>query len=355
MKLFGTFGKQKAIGIDVGRRTLKGISLLPGKNGLALDDYFFEDLAAANEVFPENPNSPKALEAAVQVHQLGKGKVAAALPDYLSSGFEFQLPPMPDKELRSVLEHELTQRLEYPIADAVFDFYPVERSITPNATSKTIKVFCVKKGEVTKNTEILSRANLQLVQLDLSITAIAAMLEYNEYTAEGANFVIMDIGESHMTTALVVDTQVLFYTSAPLGVGSINEALKSEMNLSYLACEELKRQLNLVANPAELDGPMRRVDDIYIKILSSAQQNIDYFLAQSKEFPISHIFLTGGGTALPEIATIFEGHYKIKTLIPNPFRKIDLFQKEWPNQTMNFDQLAPFMAVAVGLALGRVA
>ncbi len=350
------FKSSTTLGIDLGSRNIKVVELQKKGEQVLLKRNFFLDLALSNQEYPNQRDLKDTLRALMEAQKLKNGKVITSLKDQAIQTYDLQLPDLSEKELKSTLQLDMEQKFEGSLDQITFDYYKMSRSDVASDRSGLYKIFWAKKSDLKEQCDLLSGISLSPSSVDINVLAIAAMLEFNEYTKPNHNSILIELGELHTTTALILDSQVHLMSVEAVGVGNINQTLMNEGQMSYLDSEKLKERMNLSANPEELSEVEQRVDNLFIGILNSIQKNIDYFMVHSKDFPLSNIFVVGGGCARhPELCQIFEDHYKIKTLIPNPFRKVELFSKDGSDGNVDFDQLAPFMATAVGLALAGVA
>ncbi|MEZ4873136.1 MAG: type IV pilus assembly protein PilM [Bdellovibrionales bacterium] len=371
VKLQKMFEPKATIGVDMGRRNIKTLSLKKQGDKVLLENLFMLDLAESNESFPEVANAPEKLKAAIEVHGLRDNKVSVSMNDDSIDSFLINIPEMPESEIYSVVENALEARIPYPVEDASYDFTILERSPQDKDNLMTVKVFFALKKNVDTLLDQVEQARLKPVSLDINSLAIATMLEFNGYTEKGHNFILVDLGESQTTTSLIMDHDVVFLRSVPFAYGSINQSLREYLDFNYAEAEKIKQRLNAMgaeeANVEEqihinsLEDAQETVDYVvaqhdaqkiadqnYIHILDSVQETIDYYLAQSNEAPITGIYLTGGG-ANQEVKEVFENHYGVEATIVNPFRRVELYNGG--QDTQNIDQYSPFMATAMGLAL----
>lgn len=346
--------KPPSTGIDIGRRTLKGVELTKKNDKVYLQKCFIQDLSELNPEFPDKQNIFENLKAVTNVFICQGNRYNIALHNDEADSLEIILPKMPEKELRIAILREIEKTLKVSSAEVEFDYFPLDIDHGKPDNQISLRVVYAMKKIIKQRLIPIIDAGIKVTSLDTEALAVAETLKFNGYTHSGGNFVFIDLGEQQTTTALVVGTQVLFTHTVPFAFGMINQTLKNRLNLNYSESEKLKEDLHLVSEEKiEVTQAQQIADRVYEHILNGFQEPMDYFQKQTGSTGIENIFLTGGGAAYPAIAEIIQQHYQTETMVINPFRRIELFQGD-QDSDINYDVIAPFMSVAVGLALRGV-
>jgi len=339
-----------ATGLDLGSRNVKCVRLTQKGKALLLDRMFLLDLAENNSDYPVNPHTTQRLAAAIQTHsfQRNERRVLAAGSNAHVQCLDLNLPKMPKKELQLVIANNLEEQSGRSLNQLSYDYQEITQQ-----DSHLVRVYYSDLRHVNATLDTLIAADLKPLKLNASFLALNEMLEFNEYTNPEKAYILVDIGESSTSTALILDHEILAAHSQPTALVAVSQTIMAQQDCQYAAAEALKFEyLRGQSNfPKELDTA---IDDAYKEICESIQRTIDYFREQDLGTPISEILLTGGGASFNTIALVLEAHNKLKTTVVNPFRNIQTLHLQdqfTPDQIL---ALAPLMGVAVGLALGGI-
>jgi type IV pilus assembly protein PilM len=344
--------KKELLGVDLGTRTIKGVKLRQEKDGrISLVAHFFQDLAAVSEKFPEKVNSEEALKAALEVQKLGALRTAAAIPDAEIQTFQLELPKMSEKELQKTIPIEVSESANLQPEEHVFDFMlsPVQPA---NPEVVAVKAYCVKKDRVLRCMKELKNAGLRPDVVESELMAVTAMLDFNGYLNPSEVSVVVDLGESHVSSGLIADGSLMLTRSHDVSIGRLNDAIRNHLGRPYDEAEEYKLAYDFSTEPGE--SPENRIlDEEFTAIFQTIKTALDFYRECPESYGrIDRIFLTGGGSQIKGIARIHELVFKIPTLVVNPFRNIDIFSKTDARDHDEIVRITPHMATAVGLALG---
>ncbi len=347
--------KKNTLGLDLGQRSIKGVLLHKRKKRVFLDNAFIFDYAESNPNFPNNADTALGLKALSEIHGLNKYDVIFNIGNYNINSFDLKLPAMPKKDLSAIIRNEVAKHINYAIEKCSFDY---TASLDESSKEKmyNIKVFTTKLSKVNANTALLYSANLKPYILDADIEAIARMLSFNGYLKEGHCHILVDMGETHTTVALLLGKQVISLTVIKQSMGLISHNLIKSLSINYGEAESFKKDLSSKDNnPFRTSSPIghQMAKEDFDEILSKIQENIDYLSEfHFKKWPVEAFFFTGGGSKGQGLCELFEEHYKIKCLVPNPFKNIELAEDS-DNKNFIFNNINS-MATSVGLALRGV-
>ena len=346
--------KKPLLGVDLGSRTVKGVQLKKEKGGrVSLTGHFFQDLAKVSEDFPSRVNRDESLRAALEVQRLGSCPAAGAILDSEVLTFTLELPKMNEKELAKVVPQEVAELAGVVLEEHSIDFV-IPQTQPENPEAMSVRAFCVKRETVVKQMKFLSEAALKPAAIETEMMAVSSMLEFNGYLDPKEVVMVIDLGESHITSALISDGVVALTRNHEASIGSVNQALKNQYNLGYEAAESAKVEYDFLS--AQEDNPVSRVmDEVFTGIFKSVKDAVEFYRECPESFGrIDRIFLIGGGSQIKGIDKIHQMIFKIPTTVVNPFRNIDIFTNLDQNEHDEVVRLAPFMAAAVGLALGSI-
>lgn len=341
-----SFGTTASVGLDLGQRTVKCVQLQKKGKKIVLDNLFMLDLAKSNEDYPNNLQLTQKLSAAVEVNGLLKSKISLAGNNRHVQMLDFTLPLMPPKELRLVIASNLEQTLKRPISEITFDYTSIAE-----ADGQIVRVYFSEVQDVIQTIEAVRSAKLNPVEMNASFLAAAEMLQFNEYTEANRAYILVDQGESSTRTSLLLGHEVIASNCYPEGLGMINSNLILSENISYADAELIKTQ-HLHGKSADDENLRSAIDDSYGLIVESIQNTVDFYLEQELGVKVKEIFLTGGGIVYESLGQLLNTHYKLPVTQVNPFRNIETMGADFDPAMVA--ATSPFMATAVGLALGRI-
>ena len=346
--------KKQILGVDLGTRTIKGVKLKKGKDGrVSLAGHFFQDLATTSEEFPVRNNREEAFRAAIEVQKLSSSYAATTIRDAEVMSFHLDLPKMSENEMTEAVSVEISEQAHISMADHTCDYLVTEAS-EDNPDVTQVKAYCVKKDVVLEQMKQLKDAGLKPTSIESEMMAITAMLEFNSYLTPKEVVMVLDLGEGHVTSGLIVDGNLALTRNHEVSFGSINRALQDQLRLSYDDAEKAKVGYDFLSVPEE-NAINRVMDDAFTQIFKSVKAAIDFYKDCSESGGrVDRIFLVGGGSQIKGMDKIHEIFFKIPTTLVNPFRNIDIFTGSDEDSQDDIVQLAPYMGTAVGLALNSI-
>jgi|GEM_PF-2976955 len=346
--------KKELLGVDLGTRTLKGVKLKQQKDGrVVLSGHFFQDLSSTSEDFPARVNREEALKAAVEIQKLKSSHVAAAIPDSEVLTFSLELPKMNERELEKVVPVEVGEVSNLPMEEHSCDFVlsPVQPE---NHEVVAVKAYCVKKQKVLDCMKQLKDAGLKPEVIESELMAVTAMLEFNGYLNPGEVVMVIDLGEGHVSSGLIADGALMLTKNHAFSMGRINASLRERFGIGYDEAQTLISGFDFSKEPAESEQA-QWLDEEFTSLFKTIKSAIDFYRDCSESCGrIDRILLAGGGSQIAGIARIHELVFKIPTLVVNPFRNIDVFSQTDERDHDEIARITPFMAMAVGLALGSL-
>ncbi len=343
--------KKDILGVDLGARTLKGVKLKQDKTGrVILSRHFFQDLALTSESFPERTNQDEAFRAAIEVQRLKSAYSASSVRDADVISLSLELPKMSDKELKKAVPLEIAEMSGISADDHSVD-YLVTKGPENNPEVIGIKAYCVKKDLVLSQIKQMKDAGLRPEAIESEMMAIRAMLDFNHYLDPKEVVMVIDLGEGHVTSALIADGMLAYTRDHGTGFGKINLALRDSLGLSYSDAESAKLAYDFLSAPEET--PLNRtMDEVFTGIFKSIKDSMDFYKeCVESRGRIDRILLVGGGSQIKGIDKIHQIFFRIPTTIVNPFRNIDVFSGLDESEHEEISKIGHHMATAVGLAL----
>lgn len=330
-------------GLDIGTRTVKGVVLKKRGDKMVLTNCFLLDLAKGRGFLPTGEDALTIAGAAVEANNWRNSWVGSLFEDKELITFELTIPKIPEEEIRAAVENELEQKLTFPIEDAVIDF-----SVSAvNEQSLLVRIFCVKKSFVEKKISLLKSYKLLPDLLLPEAMANLEMLKFNGYLDAPGFYINIDCGESHTTTSLIHNGDLVLSNALWTGSGLVNQKLVDACKVSYEEADSLKVNHNF--DEQKSTDVAQCIDDGFSEILIGVHKSIDYYKIRTKGSTIQNILLTGGGSSKTGLDSIIAENFKIPTIVANPLKNIEIFSAKV--SPVYIDEISSHLGAAIGLAL----
>lgn len=351
--MFELFRKNNPVlGVDIGTRTIKGVKLKKDRDGrVHLVSHFFQDLALTSDDFPNRTNVDEAFKAAIEIQRLNASQASTTVKDAEVLSFQFTLPEMTEKELEQAVPQEVAEQGHIPVEDYVCDYLA-----TKEESTQAIKAFCVKRELILKQMDMLKAAGLKPKTIETEMMAIMAMLEHNDYINQSEVMVVLDLGESYISSGLISEGKLVLTRSHHESFGLVNQTLSEQLQMSYEEAESVKLEYDFLSVPDQSSDPTIGVMDlVFTQIFKNIKEILEFYRECPESFgKIDRVLLVGGATQVKNIDQIHETFFGIPTTIVNPFRNIEILSEKNTQLNDEIVELAPYMSTAVGLSLAEV-
>jgi type IV pilus assembly protein PilM len=274
--------------------------------------------------------------------------VNTSLPEKRTFLKTFEIPNVPDNELKGAVSWGIEQNIPVAIDNIHFDWQIVSSSL--NNKKKKIKVLAVAapRNIADSYTRIIKKANLIPICLENESIPIARCL-IDQKQKTKSSLLITDIGKSRTSLIIYSDNNVQFTSSIEIGGYEMTEAVAKIMKLNIEDAEKAKIIYGLDKKKAR--GTIRKVlEPIINRLASRIKENIDYFNNYvSAESKINTILLTGSVSQTLGLTKFLQENLKLNVLLGDPWTNLTSLktkQPAWKNIFFSF-------STAIGLALKK--
>lgn len=358
---FNFFNKKKCVGLDIGSKNIKLVSLQPsGQNKFRLQHFEIlplpEELSSGDirtegkmlslvpilkDVFVRNKKLPKNIATSV----VGSTVVIRYL----------KLPIMTKEELESSINIEVEPFIPFPVNEVYLSFDIIGEIIDEGVRKNEVVVAAAKKDVVDTLISLLSQCGLTPVFIDVDSFALERTLNYNYETKDNV-FCLVNIGAS-VTTVSIIDNGIT-RVSRDLVFGmnqilaelqkfrqlQVSELLEYLKNDGLIVSDEEKEEY-LVQNKKTELSISKDLSVLLKELTTEIHKIIDfYYFQKGEQRLLSKIVLSGGGCVIRNLTSFFSNEFKVETEILDPFKNIK-------NSESVPEELRPLFSVAVGLAL----
>src|SRR5665647_475126 len=339
--------KKEVVGIDIGSSSVKVVQLKDNKGS-------FQLLNAG--IYPLSP------EAIVDNTLMDSTAIAVAIKNLVSSlGIKIKdvvcsisgnsviirkivLPAMPQEELEDQISWEAEQYIPFDINDVNMDFQILSPD-NKDPSKMNVLLVASKKEIINDYVSVFSEAGMQLSVVDIDSFAIQNAFEANHDFLPEDILALVNVGASVMNINVIKDGITLFTRDVQMG--------------GNLYTEEIQKQLGLSSKEAEVEKLLGHENDkeslrnVILKVNETLTQEIrrslDFYNSTATDERISGIYVSGGCSKVYGLMETIS----IKIGLPadriNAFAKLKFNDKDFDPEYLQ--EIAPFMTVAVGLAI----
>ena len=351
MKFFKDEGVK--MGLDIGKRFIKGLCLSKAEQGFSVDSYFIYERKETENAQKAAAELDNFLQEMVTQCDLAGAKVTASLSYDQFTSFELNVPQMPNSDLEQIIENKLTEQVSYPLSEASFAYLQVNQGQQEKGNAGLYKVYSSNKNGILDITKTLSNAKLEVVHLEPEPLSIAAALSCNELIDTESTHLVLDIGESQITGFLIHKEKVLNVNHLSQNMHGIQQTLMDKLDLSAEEAEMEKRNFSFDSGYAGNEIVQSLFDDFYCSVFDEIKRIAKLYSLQLQNQNIDSILLTGGGSGCGLIEEALESYCHLPCFKVNPFRNIDHSSPEINTEYFNANK--HLMTTALGLALRGVA
>ena len=344
-----------AIGLDIGSSAVRAARIKQGRRGSTLEQIGQVQLpagAVSDGEIIEPDVVVNALKQLWRTFRLRNRKVALGLASQQVVVRRLDLPYMTEAELRSSLPLQVDGLIPIPVDQAVLDFCLIgEREGEDGARQIRILLVAAQRATVDELLAVVRGANLEPVAIDLDAFAALRSLAPPELFDTPVAEMLVDVGST--VTDLIVHQNGAphFVRTVLFGGETITNGLMAELDIDHRTAEEVKSLGTNGAGEMVDDGGAAELVRAYVQRLTDEiRGSIDYCTAQRDIPPIERIVLTGGSSKLPQLAEQLADGLNLDITTGSPLSSFERTKISLADEQLR--EAEPFLAVAVGLALG---
>jgi type IV pilus assembly protein PilM len=343
-------GGKGSIGFDIGSSYIKTVKLKEVRGGYELELFDIHPLPAELIVDGSIIDSLRLVDSIKEmIRKTGiKTKDAVISISGHSSAIikRISLPEMSEEELSESIKFEAEQYVPFDIEDVNLDFQIIGPKEEPGQMD--VILVAVKKDIINEYIAVVKEAGLNPIIVDIDSFALENMYGVNYEIEPEKNVALLNIGASTINMSILKGGISVFTRDSSLGGNPHVEALRREFNISYESAERLKKGESV--EDISPDDAAAVIESASEEILSEIIRSFDYYRSTTVHEDIAEVILSGGCALLKNFPSIIAGRSGIETRVAEPFRNIKIPKKF---DRTYIEEMAPIMAVAVGLALRK--
>jgi len=150
----------------------------------------------------------------------------------------------------------------------------------------------------------------------------------------------VDLGFKCSSICILQEGELILSRVVGIGGDRLTQALSDSMNISYAEAEGIK-----VGMAGEVQSAL---DSVLTPLGRELRASIDFFEHQ-QDRPVAHAFISGGSARSEQVLQALQTELMVECKTWNPASFLQLALS--PDQTAEFEQVAPQLAVALGAGL----
>lgn len=349
--MFGLFKKKKdLVGIDIGSSSVKLVQLWQTRDGYQLLNAAIMPLPPEAIVDNSLMDTAAVVDAVKNlVASLGiKSKEAAcSISGNAVIIRKIILPAMTSEELEDQISWEAEQYIPFDIKDVHIDF----QILGPDAIDPSkVQVLLVasKKDIINDYVAVFNDAGLSLNVMDVDSFAVQNAFELNTEASDEVR-ALVNIGAGVMNINVIKAETSLFTRDVQMGGNQYTEEIQKQLGVSAQEAETMK-MLAAEQQGGPLADVIGRVND---SLAQEIKRSVDFYNSTaSGEERIVSISMCGGCSKMAGLKEAVAAKLGMDVEPLNPFERIKYGEKDFDPEYLQ--EIAPLMAVGVGLAIRRV-
>jgi type IV pilus assembly protein PilM len=342
------------VGLDIGSSAVKAVELRPAGKGYKVSAFGSEPVPPDSIVDGAIIDGGAVAEAIRRLFG-GRGiktkEVAASLSGNAVIVKKITLPQMTESELAESIYWEAEQYIPFDIQDVNLDYQILDKGGESGKGTMDVLLVAAKKEKIADYTGVIAQAGRSAVVVDVDAFALQNAYEVNYGIEAGAVVVLLNAGASATNINILNGEQSVFTRDISIGGNAYTEALQKELNLPFDLADQLKRGIAVDGVTFDDARPVLRA--VSENVMLEIQKTFDFFKATAASERIDRIMLSGGASRAEGFTEMLAERFEAPVEGLDPFKRVGFDVKKL--QASSTEEAAPTAAVAVGLALRRVA
>jgi type IV pilus assembly protein PilM len=347
MLLFGKSSKT-AVGLDIGSHSVKVVEISRSGKTLKLSRYATQELNPGTVVDGEVVNRDHLVATIQDVLRTAGIKpktVYSAISGRSVIVRRIQMEKMSEEEARQAIRWEAEQHIPFRIDEVSLDFKIIDEDMAPGQME--VLLVAAKREVVDLHRGLLRGANLKPESIELEQFALQRVYEQAYQPGEEECVTILNIGAEVTNMVVVKGGLPSFNRDLSIGGNRFIEAIQRSLGLDYEKAERvLKGESPEDVSEEEVRSAIGYVID---ELSTSVRRSFISFQAAGESTRIDRMYISGGCSLVPGLASILSEQHGLPVEPLQPFRGLTVE----PSVIPDTDRAAAgaVLAVCTGLAL----
>lgn len=349
MLIFGRSGGG-AVGLDIGSHSIKVVQLTGSSKALTLLSYAIQELSPGTIVDGEVVNREHLIDTVHDVvRQAGikssNKNIHSAVSGRSVIVRRIPMEKMSEQDARQAIQWEAEQHIPFRIDEVSLDFKIINPEISPGQME--VLLVAAKKEVVDLHRGILQGAGLKPATVELEQFSLQRAYQH-AYRPSGDECVtILNIGAEVTNMIVIKNGLPSFNRDLSIGGSRFVEALQRSLGLEYeVALGVLKGNVPDGISSDEVHTAIGRVIE---ELSTSIRRSFITYQASGENSRIDKMYISGGCSLMPGLATILSEQHGLPVEHFQPFRNITIPEDVISDSEL--DSVGAILAVSTGLAL----
>ncbi len=333
-----------SVGVDVGSSSAKVVVLARGSGGkkLKLLNYGVKSIPSGGSKSAGTEGAEAAVRELLSETKLTQREVISSLPGTSAVVRYIQMPRMTLQEAREALKYEAAQYIPFKPEEAQMDCHILDNGSKDKSETMKLMLVAARKSEAEKRVEMLQKAELTPVVLDVDSIAILNAFETTGMLSDEKEAIgVINIGARQTNLNVIQDGCPAFTRDIEVGGGGITVAIARGLGVSLADAEGLKVSGDAIIQP--------HLEIVLKSIVHQLRSSFDYYQGSSGK-EVKKVYMSGGTSLLRGAGEFLTESLGIPAEPWDPFAGIE--SSDFENDPA-LKALAPLLTVAVGLASRR--
>lgn len=338
-----------SIGLDIGSSAVRAVQVsFPGRGPATLErvgQVVLPPGAVVDGEITDVDAVGEALRALWSRYRLRGRKIALGVANQQVIVRQVDLPYLPESELRETLPFTAAEHIPIPVDQAILDLHVLEHYENDEGERfSRVLLVAAQMEMINRLVDVARAAKLEPILIDLQAFALLRSLVGEHVPTPGEGELLVDIGAAVTNLVIHEDGAPRFVRILLMGGETITADLVEELGISRDAAEAAKvaRGDDPAAAGLIADQAGRFVDEV--------RGSLDYYRSQPDAVPVRRVILTGGGSQLPQLPEQMASALRVPVDRGHPMAALKIGKVGI--STDELVEAEPFLAVAIGLALG---
>lgn len=243
------------------------------------------------------------------------------------------MPPMSEKELRTILDYQKDEYFPIDVTDYQTDFKILNEVETEEGKKLNVLLVAAPNNIIESSLELIKRLNLRPKFIDITSNAISKIFASRSFGFhdENSSIMVLDIGGQTTTVTILSEGNILFSRSILYGFEHLNELIRDEFGEKDLNQVEMfkRKYAALYYQDKSLDEDLYGAYISHLvkpavenNIIQEIQRFLEFYHSRNNAKKIKAIYLVGGGAYLKNITQYIEKVLNIPTMQADVFEDI---------------------------------
>jgi type IV pilus assembly protein PilM len=349
MLIFGRSGGG-AVGLDIGSHSIKVVQLTGSSKALTLSSYAIQELSPGTIVDGEVVNREHLIDTVHDVVRQAGIKTSNKNVHSAVSGRSvivrrIPMEKMSEQNARQAIQWEAEQHIPFRIDEVSLDFRIINPEISPGQME--VLLVAAKKEVVDLHRGILQGAGLKPATVELEQFSLQRAYQNAYKPAIDECVTILNIGAEVTNMIVVRNGLPSFNRDLSIGGSRFVEALQRSLGLEYeVALGVLKGNVPDGVSSDEVHTAIGRVIE---ELSTSIRRSFITYQASGENSRIDKMYISGGCSLMPGLATILSEQHGLPVEHFQPFRNITIPEDVISDSEL--DSVGAVLAISTGLAL----